>query len=59
MGSDHDNNSGCLFPFGEDFLPILIFFFHLNDPCQGLTDLDDPFQTDSEDSDDDDDDIDC
>ena len=29
MGSDQNNNSGC-FPFGDDFLPILMFFFHLN-----------------------------
>lgn len=30
MGSDQNNNSGCLFPYGDDFLPILIFLFHLN-----------------------------
>jgi hypothetical protein len=30
MSSDQNNNSGCLFPFGDDFLPILMFFFHLN-----------------------------
>lgn len=32
MGSDQNNNSGCLFPFGDDFLPILMFFFHVNQP---------------------------
>ena len=30
MSSDQRNNSGCLFPFGDDFLPIFMFFFHLN-----------------------------
>jgi len=30
MTSDQNNSSGCLFPFGDDFLPILMFFFHLN-----------------------------
>jgi len=32
MSSDHNNNSGCLFPFGDDFLPILMFFLHVNQP---------------------------
>lgn len=27
-----NNNSGCLFPFGDDFLPIFMFFFHMNAP---------------------------
>lgn len=30
MSSNQNNNSGCLFPFGDDFLPIIMFFFHLN-----------------------------
>ncbi len=34
MDSDSNNNSGC-FPFSDDFLPIFMFFFHLNDPNQG------------------------
>lgn len=55
MDSDQNNNSGCLFPFGDDFLPIFMFFFHLNDPGQGSTDFEDPFQTDPEDSESDDD----
>jgi len=32
MDQDRRSNSGCLFPFGDDFLPIFMFFFHLNDP---------------------------
>lgn len=35
MGSGQNNNSGCLFPFGDGFLPILVFFFHLNHPDPG------------------------
>lgn len=31
MGSKQDQHSGCLFPFGDDFLPILAFFFNIND----------------------------
>jgi len=32
MGTNQDHDSGCLFPFGDDFLPILAFFFSINDP---------------------------
>ena len=32
MGTNQDHKSGCLFPFGDDFLPILVFFFNINDP---------------------------
>jgi len=32
MSSDPNNNSGCLFPFGDDFLSIFMFFFHMNAP---------------------------
>ena len=34
MDSDSNNNPGS-FPFSDDFLPIFMFFFHLNDPDQG------------------------
>ena len=37
MGSDQNNNSGCLFPFGDDFLPIFMFFFHVNQPNPGAS----------------------
>ena len=40
MGSDQNNNSGCLFPFGDDFLPILMFFFHVNQPNPGASGFD-------------------
>ena len=48
MSSDQNNNSGCLFPFGDDFLPIFMFFFHVNQP--------DPGGSGYEDEDDEDDD---
>jgi len=32
MTSDQNSSSGCLLPFGDDFLPILMFFFHVNQP---------------------------
>jgi len=32
MSSDPNNNSGCLFPFGDEFLSIFMFFFHMNAP---------------------------
>ena len=41
MSSDQNNNSGCLFPFGDDFLPILMFFFHVNQPNPGARSFDD------------------
>ena len=41
MDSDQNNNSGCLFPFGDDFLPILMFFFHVNQPNPGARSFDD------------------
>lgn len=40
MSSEHNNNSGCLFPFGDDFLPILMFFFHVNQPNSGASAID-------------------
>ncbi len=30
MDPDLDKNTGCLFPFGDDFLSVFMFFFHLN-----------------------------
>ncbi len=33
MDPDNNKNPGC-FPFSDDFLPIFMFFFHLNDPGQ-------------------------
>ncbi len=30
MSSERYNNSGCLLPFGDDFLPILMFFLSSN-----------------------------
>ena len=41
MSSDQNNNSGCLFPFGDDFLPILMFFIHVNQPNPGASSFDD------------------
>ena len=41
MTSDQNNNTGCLFPFGDDFLPILMFFFHVNQPNPGSLSFDD------------------
>jgi hypothetical protein len=48
MTSDQNNNSGCLFPFGDDFLPIFMFFFHLNqaDNPKPLFDEDDEEEDD-------------
>ena len=40
MGSDQNNNSGCLLPFGDDFLPILMFFFHVNQPSPDTSGFD-------------------
>jgi len=50
MGSDQNNNSGCLFPFGDDFLPILMFFFHINQPNPSAPGFDEE-QEDEEDED--------
>ena len=41
MSSNQNNNSGCLFPFGDDFLPIFMFFFHVNQPNPGASGFDD------------------
>ena len=48
MDSDQNNNSGCLFPFGEDFLPILAFFFHVNQPNPGATGFDEDYEENGE-----------
>lgn len=48
MGSDQNNNSGCLFPFGDDFLPILMFFFHVNQPNPGVPSFDDEDEEEDE-----------
>ena len=48
MGSDQNNNSGCLFPFGDDFLPILMFFFHVNQPNPGASGFDEEDEEDEE-----------
>lgn len=54
MASDQNNNTGCLFPFGDDFLPILRFFFHVNQPNPGASgfDEDDEENEDEEDEED-------
>jgi len=39
MGSDQNNNSGCLFPFGDDFLPIFMFFSTLIKPTPARLNL--------------------
>ena len=51
MGSDQNNNSGCLFPFGDDFLPILMFFFHVNQPNPGEPSFDDDDEDEEQDED--------
>lgn len=48
MTSDQNNNSGCLFPFGDDFLPILMFFFHVNQPNPGVPSFDDEDEEEDE-----------
>ena len=48
MGSDKNNNSGCLFPFGDDFLPILVFFFHINQPSTPQFEEEDEDEEDEE-----------
>ena len=48
MGSDQNNNTGCLFPFGDDFLPILMFFFHVNQPHPGVPSFDDEDEEEDE-----------
>lgn len=49
MDSDNNNNPGC-FPFSDGFLPIFMFFFHLNDPGQGqLNNLDDSTELEGDD----------
>lgn len=51
MDSDQNNNSGCLFPFGEDFIATLAFFFHVDQPAPGASgfDEDDEENGDSDD----------
>ena len=41
MTSDQNSSSGCLFAFGDDFLPILMFFFHVNQPNPGTSGFED------------------
>ena len=53
MGSDQNTNTGCLFPFGDDFLPILMFFFHVNQPNPGASSFDDEDEEDEEQDEDD------
>ena len=48
MGSDQNNNTGCLFPFGDDFLPILMFFFHVNQSNHGASGFDDEDEDEDE-----------
>ena len=54
MTSDQNNSSGCLFPFGDDFLPILMYFSHVNQPNPGASgfDEDDEENEDEEDEED-------
>lgn len=57
MGSDQNNNSSCLLPFGDDFLPILMFFFHLNQAESGVPQFDEEIdEEEAEDQNDDGDD---
>ena len=51
MTSDQNNNTGCLFPFGDDFLPILMFFFHVNQPKPGESGFDDEDEEDNDEGD--------
>jgi len=51
MGSDQNNNSGCLFPFGDDFLPIFMFFFHVNQQNPGAPSFDDDDEDEEQDED--------
>lgn len=53
MSSDQNNNSGCLFHFEDDFLPIIMFFFHVNQPNPGTSDFDDEHKEDKEQDEDD------
>lgn len=53
MGSDQNNNSGCLFPFGDDFLPIFMFFFHVNQPNPGVPGFDEDEDDECEEQDED------
>ena len=53
MSSDHNNNSGCLFPFGDDFLPILMFFLDVNQPNPGASGFDEEDEEDEEQDEDD------
>ena len=48
MGSNQNINSGCLFPFGDDFLPIFMFFFHLNKSDPGALGFDEEDEEDEE-----------
>jgi hypothetical protein len=56
MTSGDNNNSGCLFPFGDDFLPILMFFFHVNQANSSNPQFDEDDEGEEEDSDSDDND---
>lgn len=48
MNTDNNNRTGCLFPFGESFLPIFMFFFHLNQPPPETISLDEEDEEDDE-----------
>lgn len=39
MNEDWQNNRGC-FPFSEDLLPFLVFFFHMNEPTKPKKSID-------------------
>mgnify|MGYP001336526567 FL=1 len=54
MGSDQNNNTGCLFPFGDDFLPILMFFIHVNQPNPGASIFEEEDEDDQDPSEDED-----
>lgn len=49
MTSGQNNNTGCLFPFGDNFLPIIMFFFHVNQPNPGAPSFDDENEDEDED----------
>jgi len=48
MSSDQNNNSGCLFPFGDDFLPILMFFLDVSQPNPDTSGFDEEDEEDEE-----------
>lgn len=54
MTTSSENNPGCLFPFGDDFLPIFMFFFHLNQADSIAPQFDEDDEDDEEEEEDED-----